>query len=95
MDFRQTAELLRNRVEMMPGKFYFICQDQKYYVNECSIIKEPVLTRKFRLRVPYIFKDELIFVTPRGFLQVDKIMKDDGEVVPLSSIEANTLRTIG
>jgi methionyl-tRNA formyltransferase len=94
LDFRQPAEILKNRVDMMPGKFFFNYQDRKYYIKECSLAKESLFTRNFRLRVPCIFEGKLTFVTPRMFLQIDKIVIDGRDEDPLSVINADTLKTI-
>jgi len=80
LDFRQPAEVLYGRVKMMPGKFYFILNGEKYYVRDCSIVEEPVVTRKFRLRVPFIMGKKLVFATPQRFLRIDEIIKNGKEV---------------
>jgi methionyl-tRNA formyltransferase len=86
LDFRQPAEVLSGRVSMAPGKFYFILNGEKYYVRECSVIEEPVLTRKFETGVPVRMGGGTVFVTPRKFFRIDKIVKNEREIDPASLI---------
>jgi len=87
LDFRQPAEILFGRVAMRPGKFYFTYRGETYHVQKCTVIDEPVHTRRFFTGVPYAIRDRLVFVTPRKFLQIDELMKDGSAVDPLSVAE--------
>jgi methionyl-tRNA formyltransferase len=84
LDFRIEAKILFGRVVMMPGKFYFMYNNEKYYIKECSIIKEPSKGRFYILRKPFLYKDKLIFITPKNYLQIDSILKEGKEINPLS-----------
>ena len=79
---------------MMPGKFFFVCQDQKLYVNECSTVEEPSYTRQFRLRIPFLLNGKLTLVTPRGFLQIDRVVEDGNDVDPLTLIDESGLKVV-
>jgi methionyl-tRNA formyltransferase len=84
LDFRQPADVLCARVCMMPNKFYFIVDNQKYHVGRCSIKKEPDSGRKYELVKPYQHQGKLIFLTPRNYLQIDEVSKDGKNIDPLS-----------
>lgn len=94
LDFRQPAQLLKNRVDMMPGKFFFVYQDQKFHVKECSTVEESSYTRRFRLRVPFLLSGKLTLVTPRQFLQIDRVAKEGSDVDPLTLMDVSDLRVI-
>ncbi len=94
LDFRQPAEVLFGRVKMMPGKFYFVFQGQKYFVNDCSIQDEPGVTRRFTLRAPYFLNDKLVFATPRKFLQIESILSKGEEVEPLALTAKGRIQSI-
>ena len=83
LDFRQSAEVLFGRVKMAPGKFYFLMEGQKYGIQDCSIMEEPVKNRNFETGVPYVMNKKLVFVTPRKYLQVNEIIKDGKSIDPL------------
>jgi methionyl-tRNA formyltransferase len=84
LDFRQPAEILYGRVVMRPGKFYFLHRGEKYFVRKCTVVDEPVYTRRFYPGVPYDMNGELVFVTPNKFLRVDELLKGGSPVHPLS-----------
>jgi methionyl-tRNA formyltransferase len=84
LDFRQPAEILYGRVAMRPGKFYFLHRGEKYFVRKCTVIDEPVHTRRFYPGVPYNMKGQLAFVTPNKFLRIDELLKAGSQVDPLS-----------
>lgn len=92
LDFRQPALLLKNRVEMMRGKFYFVHEGRRLYVQECSTVEEPSYTRNFKLRVPFLLDGNLTLVTPRQFLQIDKVFEDGNVVDPLTLIDTSALK---
>ncbi|MBF0432491.1 MAG: hypothetical protein HQK83_14500 [Fibrobacteria bacterium] len=94
LDFRQTAQLLKNRSDMMPGKFFFVHQNEKYFIKSCSLVEESLFTRNFRLRVPFVFREKLTFVTPRLWLQIEKVIKDGNEVDPMTLIDTSSLKTV-
>lgn len=73
LDFRQPAEVLYGRVKMLPGKFYYIWSGKKYYVEDCTIVKEFKKSRKYILRTPIDDNGKTIFLTPRDYLQIDRI----------------------
>ncbi len=75
LDFRQPAEILYGRVKMLPGKFYYIWNGKKYYVKDCTIVKESKKNRKYILRTPIDDNGKTIFLTPRRYLQIDKVRK--------------------
>lgn len=75
LDFRQPAEILYGRVKMLPGKFYYLRNGEKYYVEDCSIVKESVSKRKHIFREPLEYDRKMIFLTPRYYLQIDKVSK--------------------
>jgi methionyl-tRNA formyltransferase len=87
LDFRQPAEILFGRVAMRPGKFYFMHDNQKYYVQKCTVVNEHVHTRKFLTGVPYNVEGKLLFVTPKKFLRIDQVIKNGSAVDPLSIID--------
>ncbi len=89
LDFRQPARVLSGRVMMAPGKFFFTLNGEKYFVKECSVIDEHVSTRRFRTGVPFAVNNRLTFVTPRLFLQIDKVIKDDREFDLISLIKSS------
>lgn len=89
LDFRQPADILFGRVAMRPGKFFFVHQNQRFYVQKCTIVDELVHTRKFLTNVPYNMDGRLVFVTPRKFLQIDEILKDGTKVDPVSILDEN------
>jgi hypothetical protein len=72
---------------MAPGKFYFSLKGEKYHVQKCTVIDEPVFTRKFEIEVPFNIDNKLVFATPRNFLQIDKIEKQGMEIEPISLID--------
>jgi methionyl-tRNA formyltransferase len=84
LDFRQPAEVLRGRVEMAPGRFFFVLKGERYFVVKCSVVTEPGNARKYLLNAPFALRDKLVFATPRRFLQVDSVIKGDREIDPLS-----------
>jgi methionyl-tRNA formyltransferase len=84
LDFRQPAEILYGRVAMRPGRFYFIHGNEKYFVRKCTVIDEPVHTRRFYPGVPYNMKGQLAFVTPNKFVRIDELLKAGSPVDPLS-----------
>ena len=84
LDFRQPADVLSGRVRMAPGKFYFVLNGEKYYVQKCTVVNEPVNTRKFEIEVPVNIDSKLVFVTPRKYFQVDKVLKNDENIDPVS-----------
>ena len=75
LDFRQPAEILYGRVKMLPGKFYYLWNEEKYYVEDCSIIKESKNNRKYIFRKPLEHDGKIIFLTPRHYLQIDRVSK--------------------
>lgn len=86
LDFRIEAEILFNRVSMMPGKFYFKFDNIKYFVQKCEEIKQPLTDRFYSLREPFIYKDKLTFITPKNYLQINEIIKEGKTLNPLSII---------
>ncbi|HUT65835.1 MAG TPA: formyltransferase family protein [Spirochaetota bacterium] len=84
LDFRQPAEVLCRRVAMLPGKLYFVCNKNRYYVEDCVSINEPVFTRNFRTNIPYVINDDLLFVTPNKFLKIKKVIFENKEIDPRS-----------
>lgn len=87
LDFRQLAEVLYGRVKMMPGKFYIVTGEKKYFIKDCSIIKEHIKTRKFVLGRPYKSNGNVLFATPRNYLKIEEIVTGDGKKVnPLELI---------
>ncbi len=87
LDFRQPAEVLYGRVCMMPYKFYFVLDNNRYYVGKCSIKQEPKSGRKYALRKPYEYQGKLIFLTPGNYLQIDEVSKDGIKIEPLSIVK--------
>ena len=85
LDFRQPAEVLIGRIKMLPGKFYFVLDGEKYFVEDCMIFKEHVDTRKFETGKPYRLDDKTFFVTPRSFIEITRAEKD-GQKVDLLSL---------
>jgi methionyl-tRNA formyltransferase len=73
LDFRQPANTLYGRVKMMPGKFYYIYNGKKHYVEDCSIVKEPKKNRKYIFRTPIDDNGKIFFLTPRNYLKIEKI----------------------
>ena len=73
LDFRQPAETLYRRIKMLPGKFYYKWNGKKYYVEECSVVKELKDKRQYTLRKPLQFGGKIIFLTPRHYLQIERI----------------------
>ncbi|MBC8388360.1 MAG: hypothetical protein H8E13_09985, partial [Actinobacteria bacterium] len=60
---------------------------KKYFIKDCSIIKEHIKTRKFVLKRPYKSKGNILFVTPRNYLKIEEIVTEDGKKVnPLKLI---------
>jgi len=87
LDFRQPAEVLAGRVMMFRGKFYFILNNSRYYVNECKIINEPSKTRKYKINTPYLIDGQVAFATPRQYFVINKIQKDGKDINPLDLVE--------
>lgn len=85
LDFRQPAEVLMGRIKMLPGKFYFVLDGEKYLVGDCGVFKEHVDTRKFETKKPYMLDNKTFFVTPRGFLEIT-LAEKDGQKVDLLSL---------
>jgi len=90
LDFRQPAEILADRIGMLSGKFYFILEGNRYYVNRCRIIDEPLKTRKFRLNIPYLVDDAVFFVTPRKCLVIEEVIKDEKLINPKNLVKAES-----
>ncbi len=86
LDFRQPAEILLGRVKMEPGKFCFTIDGEKYFVKDCTVLDEPVNTRRFQIGVTYAFNNKLLFVTPNRFLQIEGVIKDGKEIDPLTLV---------
>ena len=86
LDFRQPADVLYGRVEMAPCKFYFVLNDRKIFVKNCTVIDEHVKTRRFETGVPFTVNNKLVFATPGKFLQIDEVLKDDIKIDPLSLV---------
>ena len=84
LDFRQPAEILMSRIKMLPGKFYFNLDDEKYHIEDCSVFKEHIEARKFKIGKPYSLNNEIFFVTPHSFLKVKGIKKDGKKMDPSS-----------
>jgi methionyl-tRNA formyltransferase len=87
LDFRQPAEILMGRANMLPGKFYFILDGEKYFVKDCAVFKEHIDTRKFETGKPYQLDNKIFFVTPRSYFEIIQAEKDGQEVDPLSLIK--------
>jgi len=87
LDFRQPAEILEGRVRMLPGKFYFVLKNEKYFVHDCRTIDEPLKTRKFMLNKPYLINRDIAFVTPQKIFAIKKIFKDGIDFNPLGLLE--------
>jgi len=87
LDFRQPAEVLMGRIKMLPGKFYFFLDGEKYFVEDCIVFKEHVDTRKFETGKPYMLDNEIYFVTPRGFLKITSAEKDGQKADLLSLVK--------
>jgi methionyl-tRNA formyltransferase len=83
LDFRQPAELLIGMVLIAPGKFYFIYIGEKYHMENCSVIDELVKARKFCTGVSCELNGRLTFVTPRRFLQIERLAKVGGTFDPI------------
>ena len=73
------------RIKMLPGKFYFVLDGEKYFVEDCMVFKEHVDTRKFETGKPYRLDDKTFFVTPRSFIEITRAEKD-GQKVDLLSL---------
>jgi len=84
LDFRIEAEILFGRVVMMPEKFYFIFNNKKYYVKECSVVKEPDRGRFYNLREPFLYNDKMTFITAKYYLQIDCLIGNGKEIDPVS-----------
>jgi methionyl-tRNA formyltransferase len=84
LDFRQPAEILFGRAKMMPGKFYFKLNNEKYFIDECTVVKEPQSGRKYELGKLFELNKKVIFITPKYYLQIDKIKNNNKEIDPLS-----------
>jgi methionyl-tRNA formyltransferase len=76
LDFRQPAEILMGRVKMLPGKFYFTIDGEKYHVRDCSVFREHLDSRKFETGRPYELDGDIYFVTPRSYLKIIEAEKD-------------------
>ena len=50
------------------------------------VIDEHVKTRRFETGVPFAVNNKLVFATPRKFLQIDEVLKDDIKIDPLSLV---------
>ncbi len=86
LNFRQPADVLYGRVGMAPCKFYFVLNDRKFFVKNCTVIDEHVKTRRFETGVPFTVNNKLVFATPGKFLQIDEVLKDDIKIDPLSLV---------
>ncbi len=86
LDFRQPAQVLMGRIKMLPGKFYFVLDGEKYPVMDCKVFKEHVDTRKFETGKPYMLDNKAFFVTPRSFLEITFAEKD-GQKVDLLNLK--------
>jgi len=87
LDFRQPAEVLCGRVNMAPGKFYFVHNGERYFVTKCSVIEEHRKTRRFFVSAPFAVNNKLVFATPRRFLRVESVIKDNREFDPISLLK--------
>ncbi len=87
LDFRQAAEILAGRINMLPGKFYFVLDGEKYFVKSCTFFKEHIDTRKFEIGKPYSLEDGIFFVTPHGFLKIIQAEKEGQKTDLLSLIK--------
>ena len=87
LDFRQPAEVLMGRIKMLPGKFYFVLDGEKYFVNDCMVFKEHIDTRKFEAGKPYMLDGGVYFVTPRSFLKITNAEKNGQKIDLLSLIK--------
>ena len=89
LDFRQPAEILAGRVLMLPGKFYFELNGEKYYIEGCEIIKETTKKRKFKIGEPIKDGDDsrkVVFATSRSFFVVKKALDKDGREADISKL---------
>jgi methionyl-tRNA formyltransferase len=84
LDFRQPAEVLLGRVQMLPGRFYFTLGGATYFVNECSVVDEHRASRRFFTGRPVAAGGHLVFATPRRFLRIESVTRDGRQVDPLS-----------
>ena len=91
LDFRQPAEILAGRICMLPGKFYFILAGEKYHVNRCRIIDEPIKKRKFELNIPYFAEGAVFFVTPRKYLVIEEVKRGEKLVNPKGLVFAGSV----
>ena len=64
---------------MMPDRFYIKINDKKIYITDCKIVKEFTLKRKFVSGAPMIFDNKVMFVTPRGYIEILKINNGSGK----------------
>ena len=87
LDFRIEAEILFGRVVMMPEKFYFSFNNKKYYVKECSVVKEPEIGRFYNLRKPFLYNNKITFITPKYYLQIERLIRNGKEIDPISLLK--------
>jgi len=87
LDFRQPAEVLIGRVAMAPGKFYLVLNGERFFVTKCSVIEEHRHTRRYLVRTPFAVNNKLVFATPRGFLQIESVTREDREIDPISLLK--------
>jgi methionyl-tRNA formyltransferase len=87
LDLRLPAEVLYGRACMMPGKFYITVGGERYHILKCSVVRQPSSGRKYELRKPYEYRGKLVLLTPRDYLQINRMEKDGKEIDPLSLAE--------
>jgi len=83
LDFRQPAEILAGRVSMLPGRFYVVLNNEKYFLDDCRAVDESVNTRKFKINKPYFIDRKVVYVTPRQYLEIKKVHKDGADFKPV------------
>ena len=96
LDFRQTAQLLVNRCTVKPNKSYIVLNGTQYPVSTCKVIDEPTTSRNFKLNTPYNHKENLIYMTPNQWLQVDELIVNDQttSALEVAQKELGTIPTI-
>ena len=96
LDFRQTAQLLVNRCAVKPNKSYIVLNGTQYPVSTCKVIDEPTTSRNFKLNTPYNHKENLVYMTPNQWLQVDELIVNDQttSALEVAQKELGTIPTI-
>ena len=87
--FREMKRFLLPEPAANRPNFFELTAAKHFYVSPFSDLD---VKFNFRLRVPIVLDGKLTFVTPRQFLQIDKVVEDGEDVDPMTLVDTSELK---